>query len=112
MEALKVLCGKYHLMALAEHKVPEDLIESTQAKFSAMGMKSWWTQAVRSGSGTSGGTSLHAMKCFKGHRLDWASLPKGKLLHSNPRMWTGVVFQGLINFVVVSAYFKDGLGMR
>ena len=68
LQALKELCGKYHLMALAEHKVPEDLIEGAQAKFSAMGMKSWWTQAIRTGAGVSGGTSVHAKKYFKAHR--------------------------------------------
>ena len=99
-------------MCLAEHKVPKEEIEAVQAKFSAMGHKSWWTQASRTERGISGGTSLHMKKCFKGHRVDWASLPKGQLLHADPKMWTGVVIQGLVNCVVVSAYFKDAIGMK
>ena len=105
LESLMVLSGRYHVTGFAEHKVTEDRIESVQARFSAMGHKSWWIQARRTDAGVSGGTSLHIKKCFKGHRVDWASLPKGKLPHVEPRIWTAVIIQGLINFVVISAYF-------
>ena len=111
LEYLKTDCSHFQILCLAEHKKARDELAATQKKFVSMGRKSWWTQARRTPDGVSGGTSVHLSKCFMAHRLDWASLPEGELLHHDPDMWTGVMVQGSSNFVIVCAYFKDGIGM-
>ena len=105
LEYLKDVASKHEIMCLAEHKQCKQDLATAQKKFIDMGHKSWWTQAQRTAGGKSGGTSVHTKKCFKGHRLDWADLPEGQLLHFDPDMWTGTVIHGAINFVVISANF-------
>ena len=103
--------ARYEIFCLAEHKKSADDILAAQRKMQNMGYKSRWTQARKTPGGVSGGTSIHAQRCFKGHRIDWPDLPPGRHLHNDPDMWTGVKIQGKTNFVIVTAYFKDGIGM-
>ena len=112
MAYLKSARSRYQILCLAEHKQPRGDIPTIQKTLIGMGLKPWWTQARKTPGGVSGGTSVHLQRCFKGHRLDWPDLPKGQLLHEDPDMWTGVLVQGLSNFIVVSAYFKDSIGMH
>ena len=108
---MKSARSKYQILCLAEHKKAREDIPATQKKMVDMGLKSWWTQARKTPDGVSGGTSIHLQRCFKAHRIDWPDLPAGQLLHEDPDMWTGIQIQALANFVIVTAYFKDGIGM-
>ena len=101
---------KAQIVCLAEHKKCAREIPSSQSKFQAMGFKSWWTQAIETKGGVSGGTSIHAHDYFMIERVDWAKLSKGTYLPECPENWTAVIVHGYINFVVVAAYFQDGIG--
>ena len=103
---------RYQFVCIAEHKKLEADIADEQAKFVQLGYKSWWSQArATAEGGVSGGTSIHAHRCFMGRRLDWSSLPKGRYLPAEPANWTAIVVRGYVNVIVVTAYFKDGIGM-
>ena len=104
--------GTFQLLCLAEHKKLQHEIAEAQEKFIGLKCKSWWTQAkCTEANAASGGTSIHLDNCFMAKRLDWANLQKGMHLPNDAVNWTGVIVRGAINFVVVVAYFKHGIGM-
>ena len=106
------MAHRYQFVCIAEHKKLEADIPDEQAKFVQLGFKSWWSQArATPEGGVSGGTSVHAHRCFMARRLDWSSLPKGRYLPAEPMNWTAILVRGYVNVIVVTAYFKDGIGM-
>ena len=112
LDYLRGVRDEFHFVGLAEHKKLEHDIPAAQDKFKAMGYKSWWTQAKVKEAGASGGTSIHIHRCFVGKRLDWSAIPSGRVLPVEAANWTGVIVHGHINFVIIVAYLKDGVGMN